>query len=88
MHVNVGKQTIDLRCAACGAITNVDMRSKLSTFILRYPPPPSSSKATTNKPPKAAASASEKKTEDLSTLGDDSKLGTMVFDFVFKLTSY
>uniref|UniRef100_A0A1D1YWA5 Eukaryotic translation initiation factor 5 n=1 Tax=Anthurium amnicola TaxID=1678845 RepID=A0A1D1YWA5_9ARAE len=31
-------QTIDLNCAACGFVSNVDMRDKLTTFILKNPP--------------------------------------------------
>lgn len=37
--VNVSKsQMITLNCAACGSISNVDMRDKLTTFIQRNPP--------------------------------------------------
>ena len=32
------KETIELVCKACGAITQVDMRHKLCTFILKNPP--------------------------------------------------
>lgn len=32
------KQTITQQCIACGHITNVDMRHKLTTFILKNPP--------------------------------------------------
>ncbi|XP_059283838.1 eukaryotic translation initiation factor 5-like [Lycium ferocissimum] len=31
-------QMIQLKCAACGFISNVDMRDKLTTFILKNPP--------------------------------------------------
>ena len=32
------KETIELKCKACGAVTQVDMRHKLCTFILKNPP--------------------------------------------------
>ena len=32
------KETIELQCKACGAVTQVDMRHKLCTFILKNPP--------------------------------------------------
>ncbi|KAI4979864.1 hypothetical protein ZWY2020_016617 [Hordeum vulgare] len=32
------KQTLSLKCAACGFISDVDMRDKLATFILKHPP--------------------------------------------------
>ncbi|CAM0946993.1 unnamed protein product [Alopecurus aequalis] len=32
------KQTISLKCAACGFLSDVDMRDKLTTFILKNPP--------------------------------------------------
>jgi len=32
------KETIELHCKACGAVTQVDMRHKLCTFILKNPP--------------------------------------------------
>ena len=32
------KETIELVCKACGAVTQVDMRHKLCTFILKNPP--------------------------------------------------
>lgn len=31
---------IDLHCLACGSRTHVDMRHKLTTYILNHPPPP------------------------------------------------
>ena len=31
-------QTIQLKCAACGFLSDVDMRDKLTTFILKHPP--------------------------------------------------
>ncbi|MCO5594744.1 hypothetical protein L7F22_048777 [Adiantum nelumboides] len=37
-------QTITLKCAACGFISNVDMRDKLTTFILKNPPAQKSKK--------------------------------------------
>ncbi|XP_078428465.1 eukaryotic translation initiation factor 5-like [Wolffia australiana] len=33
-------QTIQLKCAACGFVSDVDMRDKLTTFILKNPPEP------------------------------------------------
>ena len=33
------QQTILKNCKACGAVSNVDMRHKLTTFILKNPPP-------------------------------------------------
>jgi len=32
------RETIELKCKACGAVTQVDMRHKLCTFILKNPP--------------------------------------------------
>ena len=32
------RETIELHCKACGAVTQVDMRHKLCTFILKNPP--------------------------------------------------
>ena len=32
------RETIELQCKACGAVTQVDMRHKLCTFILKNPP--------------------------------------------------
>ncbi|VAI55191.1 unnamed protein product [Triticum turgidum subsp. durum] len=32
------KQTLSLKCAACGFISDVDMRDKLATFIVKNPP--------------------------------------------------
>jgi hypothetical protein len=32
------RETIELVCKACGAVTQVDMRHKLTTFILKNPP--------------------------------------------------
>jgi len=32
------KETLELACKACGAVTQVDMRHKLCTFILKNPP--------------------------------------------------
>ena len=32
------RETIELHCKACGAVTPVDMRHKLCTFILKNPP--------------------------------------------------
>ncbi|XP_065175775.1 eukaryotic translation initiation factor 5-like isoform X1 [Sycon ciliatum] len=44
------KQTINQICIACGYRTGVDMRHKLTTFILRNPPnPPSSGKTKVSK---------------------------------------
>ncbi|KAI8007119.1 Eukaryotic translation initiation factor 5 [Camellia lanceoleosa] len=33
-------QMIQLRCAACGFVSNVDVRDKLTAFILKNPPGP------------------------------------------------
>jgi translation initiation factor 5 len=38
-EINLTKrETIELKCKACGAVTQVDMRHKLCTFILKNPP--------------------------------------------------
>lgn len=36
--VSIKKQMISQRCIACGHTSNVDMRHKLTTFILKNPP--------------------------------------------------
>ncbi|KAG6540839.1 hypothetical protein Mapa_017817 [Marchantia paleacea] len=39
--INISKsQTITMKCAACGYLSDVDMRDKLTTFILKNPPEP------------------------------------------------
>ncbi|KAL2644730.1 hypothetical protein R1flu_012317 [Riccia fluitans] len=39
--INITKsQTITMKCAACGYVSDVDMRDKLTTFILKNPPEP------------------------------------------------
>ncbi|KAL3697935.1 hypothetical protein R1sor_012011 [Riccia sorocarpa] len=39
--INITKsQTITMKCAACGFVSDVDMRDKLTTFILKNPPEP------------------------------------------------
>lgn len=39
--INITKsQTITMKCAACGFLSDVDMRDKLTTFILKNPPEP------------------------------------------------
>lgn len=44
--VNIDKRdNIFLKCKACGAVSNVDMRHKLNTFILKNPPEAKISKA-------------------------------------------
>jgi translation initiation factor 5 len=38
-EVQINKQeAIDLQCKACGNVSHVDMRHKLTTFILKNPP--------------------------------------------------
>eukprot|EP00245_Coleochaete_scutata_P011267 TRINITY_DN4152_c0_g1_i1.p1 TRINITY_DN4152_c0_g1~~TRINITY_DN4152_c0_g1_i1.p1 ORF type:complete len:454 (-),score=178.66 TRINITY_DN4152_c0_g1_i1:666-2027(-) len=32
------QQTLQLKCAACGFVSDVDMRDKLTSFILKFPP--------------------------------------------------
>jgi translation initiation factor 5 len=44
-QVKVKKDSIHLKCKACGAISDVDMRHKLNTFILKNPPEEKISKA-------------------------------------------
>jgi hypothetical protein len=34
----LSKHSIDLQCAACGHLSNIDIGSKLAAFILRHPP--------------------------------------------------
>lgn len=36
--VSQKKQTIGQQCAACGHVAQVDMRHKLTTFIVKNPP--------------------------------------------------
>ena len=36
--VNQKKQTIGQQCAACGYVAQIDMRHKLTTFIVKNPP--------------------------------------------------
>merc|ERR1712216_646204 len=37
--INISKrETIHLKCKACGAVSDVDMRHKLCTFIIKNPP--------------------------------------------------
>eukprot|EP00898_Chlorokybus_atmophyticus_P009185 jgi/Chlat1/9268/Chrsp99S08491 len=44
-EINIGKgEIITLQCKACGNVSNVDMRHKLTTFILKNPPEKKSSK--------------------------------------------
>lgn len=38
LNISQKQQTIKARCAACGHISNIDMRHKLTTFILKNPP--------------------------------------------------
>lgn len=43
--VKVKKDFISLKCKACGEVSDVDMRHKLNTFILKNPPEDKTSKA-------------------------------------------
>jgi translation initiation factor 5 len=36
--VSQKKQTIGQQCAACGHVAQIDMRHKLTTFIVKNPP--------------------------------------------------
>jgi hypothetical protein len=43
--VKVRKENISLKCKACGAVSDVDARHKLNTYILKNPPEEKVSKA-------------------------------------------
>ena len=38
-QIKIKKDFIHLKCKACGFVSDVDMRHKLNTFILKNPPP-------------------------------------------------
>lgn len=44
-HVKIKRDNIYLKCKACGAVSDVDMRHKLNTFIVKNPPEEKLSKA-------------------------------------------
>ena len=43
--VKIKRDFISLKCKACGEVSDVDMRHKLNTFILKNPPEDKASKA-------------------------------------------
>lgn len=43
--IKIKKDLISLKCKACGAVSDVDMRHKLNTYILKNPPEEKVSKA-------------------------------------------
>ena len=43
--VKIRKENIYLKCKACGAVSDVDMRHRLNTYILKNPPEEKVSKA-------------------------------------------
>ena len=43
--VKIKKESIFLKCKACGAVSDVDMRHRLNTYILKNPPEEKVSKA-------------------------------------------
>ena len=43
--VKIKRDFISLKCKACGEVSDVDMRHKLNTFILKNPPEDKMSKA-------------------------------------------
>eukprot|EP01133_Synstelium_polycarpum_P011232 gene11232-13103_t len=43
----IKSKAMDLKCAACGAKTPLDIKSKMSGYIIKNPPKPSKSKGTT-----------------------------------------
>ena len=43
--VKIKKENIYLKCKACGAVSDVDMRHRLNTYILKNPPEEKVSKA-------------------------------------------
>ncbi len=43
--VKIRKDNIFLKCKACGAVSDVDMRHRLNTYILKNPPEDKISKA-------------------------------------------
>lgn len=43
--VKIRKENIFLKCKACGAVSDVDMRHRLNTYILKNPPEEKVSKA-------------------------------------------
>ncbi|BFZ07108.1 hypothetical protein BsWGS_10147 [Bradybaena similaris] len=58
--VHVKKQTIQQRCIACGNLGSVDMRHKLTTFILKNPPDQDAAATTAATPSKGKRSKREK----------------------------
>ena len=44
-QVKIKRDNIYLKCKACGAVSDVDMRHKLNTFIVKNPPEEKMSKA-------------------------------------------
>ena len=44
-QVKIKRDNIYLKCKACGAVSDVDMRHKLNTFIVKNPPEEKLSKA-------------------------------------------
>ena len=43
--VKIRKENIYLKCKACGSVSDVDMRHRLNTYILKNPPEEKVSKA-------------------------------------------
>ena len=43
--VKIKKESIYLKCKACGSVSDVDMRHRLNTYILKNPPEEKVSKA-------------------------------------------
>ncbi len=43
--MKIRKDNIFLKCKACGAVSDVDMRHRLNTYILKNPPEDKISKA-------------------------------------------
>lgn len=62
--VSVKKQTITQRCIACGHTGNVDMRHKLTTFILKNPPDQDMQATTPSKGSKKNKKDKDKKDDD------------------------
>eukprot|EP00270_Netrium_digitus_P011544 TRINITY_DN367_c0_g1_i2.p1 TRINITY_DN367_c0_g1~~TRINITY_DN367_c0_g1_i2.p1 ORF type:complete len:489 (+),score=136.51 TRINITY_DN367_c0_g1_i2:401-1867(+) len=69
------QQTINLKCAACGFVSDVDMRDKLTTFILNNPPEVKKAKGSKNmrRAEKERLKAGEALDEDTKKKPDKSK---------------
>jgi len=69
------RDCISLKCKACGAVSDVDMRHKLNTFILKNPPEPKISKAEKKIKKKMAEAVGEVLDDDDDEVVERSKKG-------------